>query len=106
MAGIFGMGGAVRSLFLSAFNLPKEVYIVTGAAIAVIIDATRLITYLFNGSRLNRETMWAMLLFIPVSFLGARIAKNIVNKIPQKYFRTIIAVFLFVMAVKLLIYPV
>ena len=106
MAGIFGMGGAVRSLFLSAFNLPKEVYIVTGAAIAIVIDFTRLAAYLFQGSHLNKLTIWGMLLFIPISFIAARIAKNIVDKIPQKYFRTVIAVFLLVMAGKLLLYPV
>ena len=106
MAGIFGIGGAVRSLFLSAFNLPKEVYIVTGAAIAIIIDITRLITYSFNGTRLSGIAMWGMFLFIPMSFLGARIAKVIVEKIPQKYFRTVIAVFLLIMAGKLLLYPV
>ena len=105
MAGIFGMGGAVRSLFLSAFNLPKEIYIVTGAAIAIVIDITRLATYLLRSTRLNTFTLWGMLLFIPISFIGAGIAKNIVDKIPQKYFRTVIAVFLLVMAGKLLIYP-
>ena len=106
MAGIFGIGGAVRSLFLTAFNLPKEVYIVTGAAIAIVIDITRLITYFFHGSRLNNAAMWGMFLFIPMSFLGAGIAKIIVNKIPQKYFRLVIAVFLLIMAGKLLLYRV
>ncbi len=106
MAGIFGIGGAVRSLFLSAFNLPKEVYIVTGAAIAIVIDITRLFTYISRGSHLSGMAMLGMFLFIPMSFLGAAIAKIIVNKIPQKYFRIVIAVFLLIMAGKLLLYPI
>ena len=56
MAGIFGMGGAIRSLFLSAFNLPKEVYIVTGAAIAIFIDISRLGTYLLRGTSLEKNS--------------------------------------------------
>jgi uncharacterized membrane protein YfcA len=36
-AGIFGMGGAIRSLFLSAFNLPKAVYLATAGAIAIFL---------------------------------------------------------------------
>lgn len=39
-AGLFGIGGAVRSVFLSAFNLPKAVYIATAGAIALVIDTT------------------------------------------------------------------
>jgi uncharacterized membrane protein YfcA len=106
MAGVFGMGGAVRSLFLSAFNLPKEIYLVTGAAIAIVIDISRLMTYLLSGTKLEGLTMWWMLLFFSLSFIGAKTAKLIVNKIPQKYFRTVVAIFLFGMSIKLLIYSV
>lgn len=105
MAGIFGMGGAIRCLFLSAFNLSKEVYIVTGAAIAIVIDISRLMTYIFSGTKLEKLTFWAMFLFIPLSFIAAKAAKLIVDRIPQKYFRIVVAVVLLIMAVKLLILP-
>jgi uncharacterized membrane protein YfcA len=105
-AGIFGVGGAVRSLFLSAFNLPKAVFIATAGAIALAIDTTRLATYyFFDGIRLERLLLIGMLIFIPVSFLGARVAKHFVDRIPQNYFRTVVAVFLFLIAVKLIILP-
>jgi hypothetical protein len=105
-AGIFGMGGAPRSLFLSAFNLPKAVYIATAGAIALAIDTTRLATYHFlDGIRLERLLLMGMLIFIPVSFSGARVAKLFVERIPQNYFRTVVAVFLFLIAVKLIILP-
>jgi uncharacterized membrane protein YfcA len=45
-AGMFGIGGAIRSMFLSAFDLPKEVYIATAGAIGLMVDATRIVTYL------------------------------------------------------------
>jgi len=105
MAGIFGMGGAVRSLFLSTFNLQKEVYLVTGAAIALVIDISRLSTYIISGTKLEEKILWAMFLFVPLSFLAARAGKLVVDKIPQKYFRTVVAVVLLIMAVKLLILP-
>lgn len=104
-AGIFGMGGAVRSLFLSAFNLPKEIYLATAGAIALFIDITRLSTYVFKGARLETVTLWGMLIFIPVSFAGAKTAKLIVDRIPQENFRVVIAVFLLGLGVKLLIIP-
>jgi len=42
---------------------------------------------------------------IPISFLGAQIAKKIVDKIPQDKFRIVVAVSLFVIGAKLIIFP-
>lgn len=74
-AGLFGVGGAIRSVFLSAFDLPKVIYIATAGTIAFIIDTTRITTYILNGTILERQFLWGFLLFIPASFLGASAAK-------------------------------
>lgn len=104
-AGIFGVGGAVRSAFLSAFNLPKTTYIATVGAIAFAIDITRIGTYIANGTWLSERFVWALTLFIPVSLAGAWVAKKIVNRIPQKQFRIVIAVFLLVAGITYIISP-
>jgi len=105
MAGIFGIGGSVRGMFLTAFNLPKEVYITTAGAIALCIDSSRLISYFTGGATLEKTNALGLLLFVPISFIGAYIAKKIVNKIPQQYFRYVIATFLFLVGLKLIIKP-
>jgi uncharacterized membrane protein YfcA len=105
LAGVFGIGGAVRGLFLTAFDLPKEVYIATAGAIALIIDTTRLTTYLLKGARLEQLLLWGLTLFIPASFLGAKIAKSVVNRIPQEHFRKVIAAFLLLVGMKLILFP-
>lgn len=104
-AGIFGVGGAIRTLFLSAFDLPKAVFIATTGAIAFLIDSTRITTYLVNGVRLDDLFLWGFLAFIPASFAGTALAKKVVDKIPQKWFRMVVALFLFVMGIKFLIFP-
>ncbi|MCP4263119.1 MAG: sulfite exporter TauE/SafE family protein [Planctomycetes bacterium] len=104
-AGLFGMGGAIRGLFLTSFDLPKAVYIATAGAIALTIDTTRLATYIKNDARLPNLLFWGMLIFIPASFIGARIAKSFVEKIPQEHFRKVVAVFLLLMGIKLLLLP-
>jgi uncharacterized protein len=104
-AGMFGLGGAIRSMFLLAFNLPKAVYIATAGAIGLIVDTTRIITYFSGGTTLSDNLWWGLLVFIPVSFLGAQMAKRIVDRIPQDKFRAVIAIFLFLMGIKLLIWP-
>ncbi|MFP4015251.1 MAG: sulfite exporter TauE/SafE family protein [Chitinispirillaceae bacterium] len=104
-AGIFGVGGAVRGAFLSAFDLPKAVYISTAGAIALFIDATRITNYILNEVTLENRLIWGFVLFIPASFAGAAAAKKIVDRIPQNKFRIVIAVFLLLAGLRLLIFP-
>ena len=104
-AGMFGIGGAIRSAFLSAFDLPKAVFIATAGAIGLLVDSTRIITYFIGGATLPRELWYGLILFIPVSFIGARIAKKVVDRIPQNKFRIVIAVFLLVIGIKLIFWP-
>ena len=105
LAGVFGMGGAARSVFLTAFNFPKDVYIFATGAIGAIIDSGRLFTYYFGGIRLEQDLIYGLIIFIPVSFIGAEIAKKFVDKVPQKLFRNVVALFLFLVGIKLLVFP-
>jgi uncharacterized membrane protein YfcA len=104
-AGIFGMGGAIRALFLTAFDLPKAVYLATAGAIAIAIDTPRLVTYLGQGARLDALLFWGLILFIPASFLGARFGKGLLERIPQEHFRKVVAALLFIVGLRLLIRP-
>lgn len=105
LAGISGVGGAVRGTFLSIFNLPKAIYIATSGSIGLVIDSTRLATYFSEGTRIPENLLWGFLIFIPISYLGAEISKGAIDKIPQKSFRNVIAVFLFLVGLKLLLFP-
>ncbi|MGC9317172.1 MAG: sulfite exporter TauE/SafE family protein [Armatimonadota bacterium] len=105
LAGIFGVGGAVRGAFLAAFDLHKAVYIATSGAIAIVIDSVRISTYIFEGTRLEPTLMWGMLAFIPASLVGAKAAERIVDRIPQERFRLVIAAFLLAAGLKLLLLP-
>jgi len=104
-AGMFGIGGAIRSMFLSAFDLSKAVYIATAGAIGIMVDSTRIITYAISGTTLPEELWYGLLLFIPVSFMGAQTAKKIVDRIPQDKFRRVVSAFLLILGIKLLIWP-
>lgn len=77
LAGIFGIGGAVRGVFLSAFDLQKAVYIATSRAIALVIDSARIATYYTGGTRLEPLTVFGLLVFIPASLVGSLIGKKL-----------------------------
>ena len=103
-AGFFGVGGAVRGAFLTAFNLPKEVYIFTSGLIALFIDVTRVSRYVWGGTRLQEYLTIAVILSVPISFAGAYSAKKFLDRLPQQYFRIFVGVFLALVGAKLLIW--
>src|SRR3989344_3085559 len=94
-AGLIGTGGALRGAFLTAFQLPKEKYIATAAAIALAVDVTRLPIYLSEGY-LNKDFYW----FVPFIFItaitGSFVGKKIVDRIPQNFFRRIVLLAIFI----------
>jgi len=104
-AGIFGIGGEINAVALSAFNLEKAVYIATAGAIAFMIDSTRIATYIEGGIRLDPAILSGLLIFIPVSLIGAMVGKRWVEKIPPEKFRNLVAVFIFLFGLKLVIFP-
>ncbi len=104
-AGIFGVGGAVRGAFLSAYDLPKSVYIFTAGAIGLVVDTGRVVTYFWQGATLDTRLLWALIVFVPISFVGAKLAERLVDHIPQERFRTVVAVFLGLVALQLLLFP-
>lgn len=105
-AGVFGIRGAVRSVFLAAFDLHKATFIGTTGAISFLLDSTRFVTYFFiNGIRMEQVPWWTLIFFIVASFIGAYVGYRIVGKIPQEKFRFVVAAFLLIVGIKLLVTP-
>lgn len=87
-AGFLGTGGAVRGLTMAAFNLPKEIFIATSAAIDLAVDFSRTIVYFFNGY-ISSEMMVYVPYLLLFGFGGTFIRKKILVYIPQERFRLI-----------------
>ena len=102
LAGLIGMGGATRSVFLLAFNLPKEIYVATAAMIAFVIDITRIPTYLWAGVVRNHVYYSLLPLLLVIAYLGVRTGKALLGKIDQGVFRKTVLGALFLVGIKLL----
>lgn len=89
MAGLLGTGGAIRGIILSAFNLTTEAFIATSAAIDLMIDSSRAITYFLNGF-IHKDDLYLVPILIVVSFAGTYAGKAILKKIPNDKFRIIV----------------
>lgn len=86
MAGMIGTGGAVRGLALAAFDLPKEVFVATSAAIDMGIDLSRSAVYFRNGYVHGHDLVWLPLLAL-VAFVGTWIGRRVLQYLPQMVFR-------------------
>jgi uncharacterized membrane protein YfcA len=69
-AGFFGVGGAVRGAFLTAFNLPKEIYLFTSGLIALFIDVTRISRYIWGGTRYTPKKIYVNKRYVPARSWG------------------------------------
>ncbi len=103
LAGLFGIGGAVRAAFLSAFDLPKTVYLANSALILVLIDSTRVITYMREGASFASIASPALfIVYMLASMIGVKLGEKLVRIIPQKQFRYGVAGLLLLLGVRLL----
>lgn len=103
IAGIFGIVGAIRSMFLLSFDLDKESFVGTSGAISFLINSTRLIVYLLGGIILYRDALFILPFLIAASFVGTVIGRYVVNSIPVNSFQKIVLMFIIGMAIRLII---
>lgn len=102
--GLFGISGPVQTAFLSAFNLPKMTYIFTTAALDCMVDSSRLFVYLRDGISFIPLFIYSIICSIPAIFIGIWLARYVVRKIPQNYFRFVILGVLGIVALRWLIF--
>lgn len=101
-AGLIGTGGALRSVFLTAFTLSKAQYIGTAAAVAFLVDITRIPVYI-NSNLLAANRYWMLPVLFVLAITGSFIGKKLVTKIPKKAFTNVVLVCIMLAGVKLII---
>jgi len=92
LAGLIGTGGAIRGLVLAAFDLEKNAFVATSAAIDSGVDFSRMIIYLRSGY-LKESLYWFVPGLLLMAFLGSYTGKLLLRKIQQESFRKIVLLF-------------
>ena len=89
LAGIIGTGGAVRGLAMAAYNLDKNVFVASSAAVDMGVDTTRSVIYLDNGFIHTNHYYLVPILFV-ISLLGTWTGKLLLQRIRQEQFKKIV----------------
>ena len=96
-AGIIGTGGAVRAFFLHRFLTEKQAYVGTSAAIAFLIDASRIPVYLTLFDDVDIPAVMPLIVVtVAAAFGGVVVAKALLRSINTKQFGKVILGSLFV----------
>lgn len=98
LAGIIGTGGAVRGLSLAAFNLEKNTFIATSAAIDFFVDLSRSVVYLGNGY-LEKEYYTMVPVLFLVALIGSYSGKLILKYINGSQFKKIVLSFILIIGI-------
>ncbi len=99
--GLSGMQGALRSAFLVRAGLSKESFVATGAALACLVDLSRLGVYapVLREASLNRPALGVALV---AAASGAIAGSLLLTKIPLAVVERLVAGFLFAAAIALM----
>jgi uncharacterized membrane protein YfcA len=102
MAGFTGTGGAIRGMSLVAFNLEKNLFVGTSAAIDFGVDFSRMFIYYYNGF-FEIDYVYYIPLLVIASILGSYIGKQLLNKISQEVFKKIVLGLILLISISMLI---
>ncbi len=100
-AGLIGTGGILRGIFLTSFNLKKQVYIATAAMIALLVDITRIPIYYYSGF-IEKQYYYFIPILLVIALLGSYSGKKLVDKISQKTFRKIVLIGIALLSLRLI----
>ncbi len=89
LAGFNGTGGAVRGISMAAFNLEKNTFVATSAAVDLGVDVSRSMVYLGYGY-FDKQYWYLIPLLLVISFFGSLVGKKLLNRIPQEKFKKIV----------------
>ena len=90
-SGLIGVGGAIRSMFLISTFLEKEAYVATAAAIAIMVDVSRISMYVYRGAFQVSHTMWIIPLVI-VAFMGVFTGRRLLHRLNEEVVRKAVLV--------------
>jgi uncharacterized membrane protein YfcA len=100
--GLTGHQGAFRSAFLVQTSLSEQSFVATNAAIAVLVDATRLIIYGMTFDMLIVSQHSELVITACVAaFLGVFIATELLKKVTIRFIQKLVAVMMYLLGLLL-----
>jgi uncharacterized membrane protein YfcA len=102
LGGLVGNQGGIRSAALIGFDLRKELFVGTATAIALFVDGARVPVYLYTQHQEMRSVLLWIILAIAAVIAGTLLGTRALGRIPDVWFRRVLAVTLAILGVAML----
>ena len=103
LGGLVGNQGGIRSAALLGFEMPKETFVATATAIGLMVDAARMPVYIAAEGREMSQFGVPILVMILGVLFGTIAGTRVLRRVPERWFRTIVALVLAVLGVAMLV---
>jgi len=102
--GLVGNQGGIRSAALMGFDLPKEAFVATATAVALVVDGARLPVYVWTEWR-ALFGMWPEIVAATVGvLLGTLAGVRVLKRIPERVFRPAVYILITALGVFMLLH--
>jgi len=100
--GLVGNQGGIRSAAMFGLDVPRDAFIATATAIALMVDGARLPVYLWTQGR-ELAGLWPAIVALTVGVLAGTLGgARLLRKIPEPLFRRIVAGLIFALGLFML----
>jgi hypothetical protein len=103
--GMVGNQGGIRSAALLGFNLPRDAFVATATAIALLVDVFRMPVYAASQFR-SILSQWQPAAFATLGVvIGTLAGKRLLQRIPENVFRVIVSTIVLALGVWMFVHP-
>jgi hypothetical protein len=101
--GLVGNQGGIRSAAMLGFELPKQRFVATSTAIALIVDAARMPVYLVV-ERAQVAAIWPLVLVTILGVVGGTlVGERVLTMVPEARFKQIVGAIILLLGIAMLV---
>ncbi len=103
LGGMVGNQGGIRTAAMLGYDVPKEAFVATATAIALLVDVARLPVYLLSQGREIADIWGDVLVATAAVVLGTFLGRKALSRLSEGLFRRVLAILLLGLGVYMLV---
>jgi len=103
LGGLVGNQGGIRSAAMFGFDVPKQAFVATATAVALMVDVARMPVYLVTQGR-EIASAWPLITAATVgAIVGTLAGERVLRWIPESTFRKLVSAIILVLGIGMLV---
>jgi uncharacterized protein len=103
--GLVGNQGSIRSAALLGFHVPRDAFVATATAIALLVDVGRVPVYIVTQRSALAQQWVLVIVALSGVLIGTVAGSRLLKRIPETVFRRVVGVLILAVGVYVLIHP-